>query len=70
MISFVLLEGMGAYSLLLLAPVKGLGGPLGGGGIITYISLQNEVQKVETICIFQTSGTMSICLIYFTKTEI
>ena len=32
MSSFVLLEGMGAYGLLLLAPVEGFGGPLGGGG--------------------------------------
>ena len=31
MSSFVLLEGMGAYGLLLLAPVEGFRGPLGGG---------------------------------------
>ena len=54
---------MGAYGLLLPAPVEGLGGLfvllfLGGYNNL-YFTLQNEVQKVEAFCIFQTSGTMA-----------
>ena len=60
----VLLEGMGAYGPILLAPVEGLG-PffpfffMGGGYNNLYFTFKYEVPKVEAFCIFQTSGTMA-----------